>query len=235
MSTITLRVDERVRDELDAVARARGVTVSDLVRGYIEAQHGGGDDRLDAAPPRTLALEQRHALVLMHRVLAKIGDDDYSPGHHERAIEALISGYTAEYGKEFAGYSREMPRRDCELVWDILDLFRIVRSSVRRLAADERAQLTESELRALEFQGFDANDAVESTLLSYARYLIDGGKWEELARYFDDEHSRGNSHGRMLGRYQRQLDVFRPIWSQAARSFDLRDLTLDQLRAIASA
>ncbi|WP_309133471.1 YfbU family protein [Cellulomonas sp.] len=235
MATITLRVDERVRDELDAVARARGVTVSDLVRGYIEAQHGGGDDRLAAAPPRTLALEQRHALVLMHRVLAKIGDDDYPPGHHERAIEALTSGYTAEYGEEFAGYSREMPRRDCELVWEILNMFSDVTTSLSRLPADERSQLTDTEVRRLEFQGFDANDTLESTMLSYARYLIDGGKWKELAPYFDGKHKDGNSHVQMLGRYQRQLDVYRPIASQLARTFDLRDLTLEELRAIAAA
>lgn len=233
MATITVRVEDRTKGELEALARARGVTVSDIVRQYIETEHGTSERGDDAAPPRSLSLQERHNLVLMHTLLAKIGDDNYSSGYHERAVEALTMGYSAEYSQEFSGYAREMPRRDCELVQNILDLFRAITNGLRELPEAEKEQLSSDELEDLQFSGFDGNDDVEGMMMSYARYLIENGKWQELKPQFD-ANDGGNSHTQMLGRYQRMLDVYRPIAERRIRSMRRQFLTLEQLRALAS-
>ena len=36
MATITLRVEDQVKDDLEALARSRGITVTDLLRPLIE-------------------------------------------------------------------------------------------------------------------------------------------------------------------------------------------------------
>ena len=40
MATITLRVEDQVKDDLEALARSRGITVTDLLRPLIEEAAG---------------------------------------------------------------------------------------------------------------------------------------------------------------------------------------------------
>lgn len=236
MPTLNVRIDDRTKNELDAIARARGVTVSDVVREYIDERHGSASESFeDAATPRTLSLEERHRLVLMHQILGQTDPDGDAEGYHSRAIEALQMGYSAEYSDEFAGYSREMPLRDCRLVWDILDLFRVVAASIDVLSPADRDSLTTRERDLLAFGGFDMNDRVEGALLLYARYLIEGDKWAELAPAFGPGRDRGNSHAPRLGRYRRMLDVYTPMWEALARDHRRYTLNLRELRAIAAA
>lgn len=234
MATITLRVDERTKNELEGAARARGMTVSDVVRGYIEDRHKLSDPDAglaDAAAPQTMTLMDRHVLALLHRVLEIQGDSEYTAGYHGRAAEVLRMGYTTGYDREFAGYAREMPREQARLVWAILDMFRVIKASLRRLPEEERVSLSEDELRTLEFEGFDGNDSVEAALLSYASFAVEReGRWSEFRSVF--EESGGNSHAQMLGRYNRMLEEFEPIRKKYVRSPNT--LSIDDLRALAS-
>ena len=241
MATITVRIDERMKDELEGAARAREMSVSDVVRGYIEEHHGQGNQNpdadmsarlADAAAPRTLSLMDRHVLTLLHRILELQGDDDYPEGYHERAAEVLRMGYTSGYDQEFAAYAREMPRRQAQLVWDIFDMFRMISGSLRRLSEQDLRGLTEDELQRLQFGGFDANDGVESALLAYGRFLVqEQGKWAELKPFFDE--TGGNSHATMLGRYNRMLTRFDPMRQRSVRGRG--ELTVEQLRMLAEA
>ena len=40
MATITLRVEDQVKDDLEALARSRGITVTDLLRPLVEEAAG---------------------------------------------------------------------------------------------------------------------------------------------------------------------------------------------------
>ncbi len=212
MATITIRVDEETRDEVDALARGRGVSVSELLRNALHDIIGRDPER-GPDGPLSLSPVVRLTLKMQHKILDQLGEDDGLPtDHHRKMIEVLEQGFTGEYGTVLAGIRDEVTHRDCALVWDLLDMFRFLKISLERLNPDERSSLDEFAERALAFQGFDFNDSREARLASYARYVVNDGRWEELAECFDTAHDRGNSHALMLPTYQRMLRAFTPIW-----------------------
>ncbi|HVF74255.1 MAG TPA: YfbU family protein [Acidimicrobiales bacterium] len=145
--------------------------------------------------------------------------------------EVLTQGYTAEYGKVFSPYS-ELPHDDCRLVYDILDMFRVMKASIAELDETERAALLADHKYVLFFQGFDGNDAREGKMASYVDYLQATGRWRDLV---DDVKAAdgGNSHSLMLSRYQAMLDVYDPIWREKMRAASMRHLNADELGRIA--
>lgn len=245
MATITVRVEDPVRDQLQAMAEGRGVSVSDLVRSLID----GLFDRDDRDEPRRHVVPEgmtavdRKQLALLHKILARLVEDktnDDRLGHDgdtsyqlDRA-EALEEGWTKEYDMEFYVMQPELSRRDCGLVMDLLDMFRILKYSAEKVT-DE---LSDGELRMLEFRGFDLNNVVESRLLAYARWLVsDGDRWQEQAEVFSQDNDRGNSHSPRLGSYRRMLEAYEPIWNSVVHRGGRTDylLTADELRQIAAA
>lgn len=245
MATITLRVDDPVRDQLQALAEGRGVSVSDLLRSLID----GLFDRDDRAEPRRRVVPEsmtpvdRKQLALLHKILARLVEErteDERLGHDgdtayqlDRA-EALEEGWTKEYDMEFYAMEPELTRRDCGLVMDLLDMFRVLKYSVEDVAD----QLSEDEVRTLTFRGFDLSDDFESRLRGYARWLVsDGERWQEQAEVFSEKNDRGNSHMPWLGMYQRMLEVYEPIWHAVVRRGGRRRnlLTVDELRQVAAA
>lgn len=239
MATITVRIDDATRDQVEAVARARGVNVSELLRSAIDDLLGRDVDRPREDVPTSLTMVERRMLAMQHEILLRLEvDDAYDVAYRKQRIDALDRGFTAEYGDEFAGLEPEMSRRDCGLVWDILDMFRILKASMARLGAEKVATLDEHAPRALTFRGFDANDSYESRLLGYARFLISSDRWEDLAEHFDASHERGNSHSPVLATYLRMLAAFQPIWkSKLGRGFNpyAMLLTKDELATVLAA
>jgi uncharacterized protein YfbU (UPF0304 family) len=167
-------------------------------------------------------VERRH-LALQHEILAMLhSDDEYEAGHHRRLVEVLTKGYTGDYHRMFLGISPELSRRDCSLLWDLLDMFCVLKASLDRLDAAEKKALGEGAAGVrLSFQGFDFNDAYEGRLADYAQHLIDTDRWQDLAEHFDDEHERGNSHSPRLATYLRMLEAFQPIWSAKVKDSGL--------------
>lgn len=245
MATITIRIDDPVRDRLRALAEGRGGSVSDLVRSLID----GLFDRDDREEPRrnvvpeSMTAIDRKQLALLHRILARLveekteddrlGDDGDTTYQLDRA-ESLEEGWTKEYDLEFYAMQPELSRRDCGLVMDLLDMFRILKYSAKQ-AADE---VSAGELRMLEFRGFDLNDPVESRLLAYARWLVLGGeRWQEHVDVFSQENDRGNSHSPSLATYRRMLEAYEPIWHAVVHRRGRRDLllTAEELKQVAAA
>src|SRR5262249_52508521 len=146
--------------------------------------------------PQSLTAVERKLLMQQHEILSRLPERE--PGEHEyhnAMVTVLENGFVAEYSDEFGYLDAELPREDCTLVMDVLDMFRVLQGSILHLTNEERAALDDSVLRSAKFAGFDLNDRHEGALLSYARYLIGQGKWSEQAERFTDEFDRGNSHG----------------------------------------
>lgn len=242
MPTITLRLDDATKEQLEALARGRGQSLSDLIRSGIDGllMRNEDDDRIDIAP-RSLTAVERQQLALLHRILARVvGDDNDVDGDKayqlERA-EILENGFIREYSNEFAGIYPELSARDSEFVVDVLDLFRIATFSIEKLRADG-VELDEELASALRFDGFDLNDAREGHMLSYARYLVSQDRWSELLYTFSDDNDRGNSHAPLAGVYQRMLDEHAIINSTKRRDRVRRDsylLTIDELQRLVDA
>lgn len=230
MATITLRVDDQVKDDLEALARSRGLTVTDLLRPVVEETAGRPTSESRTVQPAHLTAVERRIMSLMHQVLGRLDPDEAD--YHRKRAEALDEGYTAEYGDEFLGMEPELSARDCELVRDILDMFRVVKASADRLDPGVLAGLEHAAY--LEFRGFDLNDPLEARLLYYARYLLATDRWTDLAEYFDRAHEDGNSHHRTPLSYQRMLKAYEPLFKARVRGTDLM-FSPDELEAVASA
>jgi uncharacterized protein len=235
MATITLRVEDQVKDDLEALARSRGITVTDLLRPLIEEAAGRPAGESRGVHPAHLTAVERRTMSLLHQILGRLDPEDES--YHRLRAQALDEGYTAEYGDEFLGMEPELPARDCELVRDILDMFRVIRASVNKLGSGAVAGLEHAAF--LEFAGFDASDPLEGRLLYYARHLLATDRWTDLADYFDDAHEGGNSHHQALPSYRRMLEVYEPLFKAKASGRGLGPdhflFSADELAAIAGA
>lgn len=236
MATISVRVDDELRDEFEDLASSQGVSVSELVRYAMEAHLGRDLPSNRSAGPTSLSKRARLQQSLLYRILSSVETDESSAEHYWRLAEVFERGYAGEYAEAFTAIEDELTLSDCRLVWDILDMFTVLKASVERLGTTAVASLDERASAALTFRGFDMNDRREGAMLGYARHLLASGRWEVLAEFFDDRHERGNSHMPTLDTYRRMLDVFLPVQHRMV-SGDLRgrdrfDLTRPELTEI---
>jgi uncharacterized protein YfbU (UPF0304 family)/plasmid stability protein len=241
MATITIRLDDEIRDALIVRAEEGSLTVSDFVRDLIrEAVVDVADPRnLDGYIPETLSPKERHTLALLHRILARVLPEDENDVDGDKAYQldrakVLEEGFTQEYWTEFAGIENELSKRDSQRVMDILDLFRIAGDSITRHRADGTV-VSDGLAEAFRFEGFDFNDILEGKMAAYMRYLVEDGRWEEQAGFVNGPTS-GNSHARLLDMYLRMLAEYRRVRSRRRPTLGGRDhmLTLGELEAIAA-
>ena len=238
MATITLRVEDSTRDKLEQLAKARGTSVSELLRETIADLLGTRRELVTDQTPRSLNMKDRRMLALLHEILDRV-DPDGEAGDHRRQIDALERGFTDEYAYEFGALEPELSLAECTLVHDILEMFTVLESSVARLDEKAQAELDDDARHVLVFAGFDLNDSRESRLLGYARHLINTERWEAMAGHFDDQHERGNSHMPTLARYQRMLTAFRAIVARKTKTAGLTltayQFGIDALREVGGA
>lgn len=215
MPTITVRLDDEVRDALQACADEESVNVSDFVRELIRARVVSvrDPDEREGFAPDSMTPKERHTLSLLHRILARVLPEDANDvdGDSEYQLErakVLEEGFTQEYWTEFAGISPELSKRDAKFVMDVLDMFRVVDASIARLPEEE--SLNDGLRYSLEYQGFDHNDSLELKMANYAEFLVKDGRWEERAGFITGpEH--GNSHHPTLSLYSRMLAEYRRL------------------------
>ena len=242
MPTITLRNDDVVKNDLEALARGRGQSVSDLLRFAINAvlMRDDDNDRVTLTPA-SLTLVERQQLALLHRILARvIGEDNDVDGDRDYQLEracVLEAGFVGEYEDEFAGIRPELTAKDCGFLLAVLDMFRLVTFSIEHLHTTGE-DLDERLVDRLRFRRFDLNDAREGHLLAYARYLVNEGRWPELQYAFSRENDQGNSHHPSADTYQRMLDEHQKIESTArGRRFapQVHFLSAEELERLADA
>lgn len=234
MATITLRVEDGTRADLERLAQARETSVSELLRDAIADLLGTRRDLAGEETPRSMTMVDRRVLALLHEVLDRVDP----AGDHRRQVEALESGFTSEYSYAFGGLRPELPMTESTLVHDILEMFSVLERNTQRLG--DRVELGDRARGTLEFAGFDFNHARESRLAEYAEHLIDTGRWTEMAHHFDDQHERGNSHWQMLDRYQRMLTAYRAVVTRkkataGVLSADIYNFDIADLREILTA
>lgn len=243
MAVLNIRVDDYVRDQLQELADDGGVTLSEYVRTLLleavvpvhqrEVKHG------DEPAPDSMRLVDRQMLALLHRILARVlpeGANDVDGDLEDQLMRAKIleEGFTGEYWWETAGFSTELSKRDCQRVLDILDMFRAITYSIDDLATE--GSPVGKELRfALEFRGFDHNDALERHMADYVKFVMRDDRWTELAPQLA-RHDNGNAHHPSLDTYVRMLTEYRRIMDDRRRgSFSRKDylLSLEELQRIA--
>lgn len=240
MATLTVRLDDRDRDDLEQLAKSRGTTLSELVRQTILQLVGRDADTPRHVPP-SLDVTQRHTFRMLHKLMAEVGPEN-ERDYHRRQADVLEEGFTAEYESVFGGIVfPEMTSADATLVYDILDMFTVLEFSLSRLDDDARASLGDEADYLLQFRGFDHNDSYEHRLLTFAKHLIDSDKWTSMAHHFDEQHEDhedGNSHMPMLDSYQRTLVAYKAVLQERKRTrkpFEVHRFDVDALRAVVTA
>lgn len=237
MATVNVRTDDYTHAELQAVARGRGITVSDLLREAIDVTLGrdAGQTTVGDAPS-SLTLVQRRTLALQHEILTRLDPD--GADYHQRSIEVLEHGFVTEYDREFYAFSPELSPAETRLVVDVLEMFRVLKASMSGVGPDAVKQIGDYAEHGLTYLGFDHNNTYEGRLSSYAHFLIKEGRWLELADRFDSNHEHGNSHMPMLATYEGMLAAFKPIWNERLSNNklgygdDRYRLTLDELKQV---
>lgn len=245
MAVVNVRVDDRVRDQLKALADDQGVSLSEYVRDLLmeavvpvhesEVEHGG-EPAADS-----MRIIDRQMLSLLHRILGRVLPEDANDvdGNLEYQLlraEILEEGFTGEYWNETAGFRGELSKRDCDRVLDILQMFRTITSSIDRVTK-EGSPVSEALALRLEFGGFDHNDRLEGHMASYVEFLMrDGERWTELRPQLE-RNDDGNSHLQVLDTYSRMLAEYRRMIDSRERGGDHLDYLLsnDELEQIADA
>lgn len=237
MKTVTLRVPDDLRTLIAEAAEANGQSQSDYMRQAIEIhvkRVNPKHDRQPAEKNTTLTSYERASLILQHQaVLAaqgRLSKESYGTKWHERAIEVLERGYEGEYPQLFPNHTETLNAYDCELVWDILDMFRVIHFSVEALGKNgwDVIGIENAEWFG-KFKGFDYQRERESQMASYTEYLVKSGRWTEQ----EELVKKGmNSHVEMLPTYQSMLGVFKPLWREAARGGGRSHLSTQNLRNV---
>lgn len=213
MATMSIRVEDALHRRIEDAAEGEGLSVSEWTRQLVSSALGL-EEKADWSAPTTLSKRDRQQLALLHRIVELVSPDEDEAAYHARMAKVLQRGFTGEYADEFVAIDDEMPMSECRLVWDLLDMFRVIRASVDNVGPERVQEIDEIAEHVLTFRGFDFNDRREGRMASYAAHLIESGRWEELAEHFDAKHEHGNSHAPVLASYLRMLDIFRPIWSE---------------------
>lgn len=168
-----------------------------------------------------LSKAERLTLIHQFRILEKL-----YPEHAERYAqdrEIIAAGYTVQYDDVFGSVFEEMSDGECRYVFDVLDMYRILKRSYEEL--DDKQGLTEEDVK---FKGFDLNN--EGKRYAFAEHLQKQGRWEEtLSGYL-------NSHSIMtVSLYPKMLENFEPIREKlmASQSGNWL-LTAEQIREVIS-
>jgi uncharacterized protein len=237
MAMLTIRVDDSTRDDLEALAATYGTNLSAMLREQIDALLGRGVQMKREDVPRALTMTERLILARLHEVLVRLDDED--PEYHQQMVEVLTEGFAGEYDRVFGGIDPELSRSDCALVWDILDMFRILGASLNALDAGQRANLGADMEDRLRFMGFDLSDSLEGRLLYYVRHLVATDRWSEIRPRLKEIGDDGNAHHPCLPSYRRMLDAYEPILSarraDGGYGLDAYHFGVPELRAVAEA
>lgn len=237
MQTITLRVPDDLRTLIAEAAEANGQSQSDYMRQAIEVHVKRVDPKYDRQPAEkniTLTSYERASLILQHQTLlatqGHLPKESYDSKWHERAIEVLERGYEGEYLQLFPSHVEALNAYDCELVWDILDMFRVIHFSVEALGENGWDAIgVENAEWFGKFKGFDYQHERESQMAGYTEYLVKSGRWTEQEELVKEGT---NSHTQMLPTYQSMLGAFKPVWREAVRGGGRSHLRIQDLRKI---
>ena len=116
-------------------------------------------------------------------------------------------------------------------------MFHMLRASIDRLPAEERAALGRTARGGSSSPDSDLN-ALEGRMLGYVRYPVAHDRWTATTTRLAEIGDDGNSHSPRIAAYERMLGVYTPIYEQITRgtrgyAFEDRLLTADDLVRVA--
>ena len=232
MPTVSIRVSDELKSRLDTLAQESESTLSSVIVDVLNSITGiGRKDYPEETAPYSIGNANRLILRNTELLLAHCGSiEDDERKQHARNAEILEKGFSGEYHYVFAPLRPEISSPRSNELFDILDMFRILRASYTKLNDEEKNQVDELDIS---FCGFDYSDEEESQLTDYVEYLFGNGQYAELEEPMNRFSDEGNSHRRTIDMYRRMYRCYKPI----SRKHLLGDpyLSLGEMQRIASA
>jgi len=168
----------------------------------------------------TLTPFERLSLMNQLSILKRL--DPENAEDYDDQIKILHSGYTIRYGEVFQPVFEEMPIEECEYVYDVLDMHRILITSFESLT--DKQGLTADDVR---FRGFDGNN--ETKRWAFAEYLQKKGMWQETLIGGMDNHGMAMTPHR----YPQMLKRYEPIKQHIVDSLSGKwQLTAEQIKEV---
>ncbi|AKK09444.1 YfbU family protein [Corynebacterium testudinoris] len=238
MQSITIRIPDELKTLISDEAQNKGQTQSDYLRQLIETHAGqvrGDKFPRESIQEVSLNVVERKTLALGYQLLlasrGDLPDELYDAESFRYSMEVLERGYAGEYPQIFAGADEGLSYDECRLAWDILDMFRVLKFSVRDLGQGGWNQIGVVDAEHYgSFRGFDGNLDLESRLMGYVDYLVRTGRWEEQRELLKE--TRGNSHSEMLPTYRSMLAEFKPVWRKAMSRGGRHHLNAEEIRNV---
>lgn len=232
MPTISIRVSDDLKSRLDSLAQESEGTLSSVITEALNSITGiGRTDYPEETAPYTinntnrLILRNQEQLLSMSEAL-----DEEERAWHRKNVKILESGFTSEYHDVFVPLRPEIPYKRAAELFDILDMFRVLRVSYERLSDEDKAAVEE---RDISFRGFDYSSTEETALSEYVEYLFEDDRYKELeeplSRFPDDS----NSHMPVIDVYRRMLRCFKQVWRPHLMS--ATPLTVTEIKKVVTA
>ena len=143
------------------------------------------------------------------RDLAILRKDKNDEEIYDNHIMILQNGYTYNYQCLFEEFSPDMTIEECELVWDILDLYCAIKYSYKRI---ENSSINENDIY---FKGFDGNNEIQ--LLSYCKFIM--FNLHRFCELTENGRTDFNSHYEMYYKYTKMIDK----WAKMNKPYDLSE------------
>tara|TARA_R110000868_G_scaffold39376_1_gene137068 strand:+ start:28285 stop:28998 length:714 start_codon:yes stop_codon:yes gene_type:complete len=216
MATVSFRISDELKRELDELSAEKGYHLSKLFRKAIEdlrdaMRHGPDGGAFD------LSLKDRLMLSNQYRILEKL-DPDHAERHATHR-EILTSALETHYVTLLDGFTNDLNLEVSHEVMDILAMFTRLRLSYDHLGGSSSIQPQD-----IEFSGFDPQ--FEGEMLSFAQFYI-----QKLGRHRWLGEALGNaleSAMPMQDIYRRMLVAWRAIGISKV-------LTVDEIKTIVAA
>ena len=164
-----------------------------------------------------LSLPERWMVSNQLRILEEL----YPKEAEDLAVqrEAIERGYERVYNINSPINTDTMDEGECLEVWDTLDMFRAIDTSIRELKTDDFETHPQRK-----FSGYDGNN--ESKFMAFTSYTIERlERWTELLPENPGYFNSFNSHIPMQPIYQNMIRTWKKIPPNKRFSMNLEQLT----------
>ena len=141
MKSITIRIPDELKALIAKEAEGNGQSQSDYLRQILETQIGQinkEEFQRQSQQNFSLSVVERKTLSLGCQLLlaahGDLPDELYDAESIQDTMKALEYGYAGEYPRIFSGANDGLTYEECKLVWDILDMFRVIKYSIQTVS-----------------------------------------------------------------------------------------------------
>ena len=147
--------------------------------------------------------------------LSRLQNDTDDADYYAQKAKIVMEGFSYDYSECTEIIQDELPKTECKLVWDTLDMYSAILLSYQRLANPE------IRVEDITFHGFDGN--YEPDLLNYCKYVL--FDLERFAELTADDRNDFNSHSRRREIYRAMLQK----WDGMNRPYELTEAQIKEL------